>query len=224
MRNEYDRLNQVNCYSSRYYEHGYSMLTLGWNKGKQDVRFDNLVSDFASDIASASCIDLGCGFGDFLPYWRACGGEGYIGVDIVPELINEAKMRLGDIGDSLFVVADFLDEDFNYEADFIVASGPFNYKFEHASNYDFIEQCLRKSFFLCKNAVSFNFLSDKVDWKNDHAWYSSPSTILDIAFVLSRNIILRNNYMPFEFNITVFKDDSFEASDTLFTRYKNKSI
>lgn len=45
--------------------------------------------------------------------------------------------------------------------------------------------------------------------------------ILEMAYKLSRNIILRNDYMPFEFSIVIFKDDSFSKEDTLFTKYKN---
>jgi hypothetical protein len=32
--------------------------------------------------------------------------------------------------------------------------------------------------------------------------------------------MLRNDYMPFEFALFMFKDDTFSSEDTLFHRYK----
>ena len=218
MLNRNDKAKLLDRCASNYAKFGYSHHSLDWNKGKQDIRFYMLLTDVQPE--GKTVIDVGCGFGDLLPFWRKKGGESYLGVDIAPEFINEAKILHANVSDSSFILADFSDDDFKHEADFVVASGTFNYRFDHTDNYQFIEGCLKKGFSLCKEAVIFNFLSDKVDWKYDNAWYSNPSFILDMCYGLSRNVILRNDYMPFEYTVAVFKDDSFEKSDTLFTRFK----
>jgi len=207
--------------SDNYKKYGYSPCSLEWNKGKQGIRFDILTSDLHIS-KGASVIDIGCGFGDLLPYWRNIGGGTYYGVDVTPEFINEAKkLYIQHVADAEFMTADFLDENYHRTADFALVSGSLNYRFNHTDNYAFIENCMKKAFALSRQGISFNFLSDKVEWKYDYAWYSNPVVILEMAYDLSRNVVLRNDYMPFEFTITVFKDDSFEVTDTLFNRYKS---
>lgn len=73
---------------------------------------------------------------------------------------------------------------------------------------------------LCSDGLAFDFLSDKVDYRHEHTFHSSPEKVLEIAYKYSRNIVLRNDYMPFEFAIIIFKDDGFDKQDTVFHRYK----
>lgn len=220
MFNKIDKASLVLRNQNNYRQYGYSPCSLDWNKGKQAMRFGILTS-MLNVHEGASVIDIGCGFGDLFPIWHnVTGGGGYTGVDIVPEFIGEAKTRHSGANNAEFLLMDFLDDAFATNADFAAASGPFNYKFEHTDNYKFIEACMIKAFELSSEGFAFDFLSDKVDWKYDNSWYSSPAVILEMAYGLSRNVVLRNDYMPFEFSIAVFKDASFEKADTVFNRYK----
>lgn len=217
---EIDKNNLAARKQKNYEKYGKSPLALDWNKGKQNVRFDVLTSAF--NVEGKSAVDIGCGFGDLRLYLHELGGGGYFGVDISSEFIDEAKRLYADDDFARFKNIDFLHDEFNYSADLFFASGTFNYKFEHTNNYDFIKSCMTKAYKLANEGLAFDFLSDKVDWKYDHAWYSNPSVILEMAYELSRNVILRNDYMPFEFSVTIFKDDTFEVDDTLFNLYKLK--
>jgi hypothetical protein len=89
-------------------------------------------------------------------------------------------------------------------------------------NYMFINSFMQKAFNLANNGIAFDFLSDKVDFQYEHTFHSSPSKILDMAYDLSKNVILKNNYMPFEFAVMIFKDETFTKEDTIFTRYKSE--
>ena len=89
-----------------------------------------------------------------------------------------------------------------------------------ADNYDFIDACIDKALAVCRDGLAFDFLSDKVDFQLEHTFHSSPERILEMAYRYSRNVILRNDYMPFEFSVFIFNDDSFSADDTVFERYK----
>ena len=40
----------------------------------------------------------------------------------------------------------------------------------------------------------------------------------------SKNVILKNNYAPFEFTLVMFKDDSFDVNDTIFNKYKEDVV
>ena len=101
-----------------------------------------------------------------------------------------------------------------------VSSGIFNHRLEHTDSYSYIEAVLAKAFAMCREGLAFDFLSDKVDFRHEHTFHSSPERILGMAYALSRNVLLRNDYMPFEFSLFVFKDGSFSKVDTLFERFK----
>lgn len=214
-----DRRATIERYTSRYREHGYSPKSLGWDKGKQDVRFSVLTSQY--DFAGKSVLDVGCGFGDLNRILRkkCLDDYAYVGIDVVPDLIAEARSRY--VGKEInFIVGDFLEVDLADKFDYVVASGIFNHRLRHADPYDLIEAAIAKALSVSRDGLAFDFLSDKVDYRLEHTFHSSPEKVLSIAYKFSRNIVLRNDYMPFEFSLFIFKDDSFAREDTLFSRYK----
>lgn len=218
-----DRWATIERYGSRYKEYGYSPKSLGWDKGKQDVRFSILTSQY--DFAGKSVLDVGCGFGDLNKVLRqkCMDNYAYWGVDVVPDLIAEARSRYS--GENInFTVGDFLELDLATEFDYVIASGIFNHQLEHADNYDLIAAAFEKALSVSRDGLAFDFLSDKVDYRLEHTFHSSPETILSMAYKFSRNIVLRNDYMPFEFSLFIFKDDSFAREETLFCRYKTLTV
>lgn len=59
---EKDIADTVARYSKRFGEFGYSPKSLGWNKGKQDIRFEILTSLY--NFHDKTILDAGCGFGN----------------------------------------------------------------------------------------------------------------------------------------------------------------
>ncbi len=215
---EIERENIIKLYQKRYGSYGYSPKSLLWDKGKQDIRFDILTSFY--NLKYKSILDIGCGFGDLNRIlYRKFGDYNYLGIDLVEDLINKAK-ELYARPNIKFITGEFLEYDFFQKFDYIIASGIFNYKMKHVNNYTYIESIINKAMEITIDGVAFDFLSDKVDYKYEDTFHSSPEKILNIAYKYSRNIILRNDYMPFEFSVFIFKDDSFAKEDTLFSRYK----
>lgn len=204
-------------YENRYREYGYDPRTLDWDKGKQNMRFSILTSQY--DFRGREVIDIGCGFGDLNRVLSAITGGDYRywGIDVVQSLLSEAQSRYGNER-VRFHCGDFLAMDVP-EADYAIASGIFNLKLQEGDNYAFIEQVMRKAFRLCRVGFAFDFLSDKVDYGKENTFHASPEYILKLAYGLSRNVILLNNYMPFEFSLFVFKDDSFDKKCTIFHRW-----
>lgn len=218
-----DKEKVIQRYTNRYIEHGKCPKTLGWDKGKQDLRYHILFEKF--DLENKSILDIGCGFGDAnILLKNKFHNYEYTGIDIVPDLIKEAKEEYSNQNNINFILEDFLAHDFgDKKFDIVVGSGIFNFKLADRDNYEYINSILEKAFHLSKEGISFDFLSNKVEFEYELTFHSDPKIILDKAYNLSNNLILNNSYMPFEFAITIFKDISFEKKDTIFTRYKNEN-
>lgn len=205
----------VGLYVRLYEQYGYSPKSLGWNNGKQFLRFHQLTSDW--DLSGARILDVGCGFGDFLIYLDLIKAKNfeYTGIDIVEPFIKEGTARR--VGDSVkFVLGDFNELEMNQRFDFAVASGTFNLKLPSINGYDYIRNSMEKMFLLVDKAISIDFISDRAETQHDHNFNSSPEKILSMAYSFSRNVVLKNTYFPFEFSITIYKDDSFSSSTTTY--------
>lgn len=214
-----DKEKVIDRYTKRFKTYGYSPKTLGWFKGKQDIRFHILTSHV--NLENKAILDIGCGFGDLNRILKnKLNSYTYFGVDIVPALIEEGKKRYS--GSNIqFLCADFSELKIEPMFDYAIASGIFNFKLLHEDNYHYIEHIIQKSLKLCTIGIAFDFLSDKVDYEYEETFHNSPEKILSIAYKYSRNIVIRNDYMPFEFSLFITKDDSFKPETTVFNRYLN---
>jgi len=217
-----DRAGTVEKYRKGFKEYGYSPKALGWDKGRQDIRFEVLLSFFR--CRGKSILDIGCGFGDLNRYLANEYGDAYryTGIDLVDDLIDEGRRHYSE-EHIRFLNADFLEYPFKEKFDIIIGSGIFNHKFSSGHNDIFVEKVLQKAWRLCEDGLAFDFLSDKVDYRHDHTYHNNPERILGLAYGLSRNIILRNDYMPFEFSLYVGKDDRFDREDAVFNVYKQRT-
>ncbi len=218
---KFDYENIKRFYSERYRLHGYSPKSLGWDKGKQQVRFDVLTSNY--DFAGKKVLDIGCGFGDLATFLEKKYSDfTYHGVDLSNEFVTKAcEFHQGKIGRT-FEAIDILSLNNETKYDYAIASGTFNLALPNCDNYQFLEQVIEKTLDVCRDGFAFDFLSDKVDYQLKDTFHYAPEKVLEIAYKYSRNIVLRNDYMPFEFALILSKNDSFSAEDTLFCKYKNE--
>ncbi|MCA9025235.1 MAG: class I SAM-dependent methyltransferase [Planctomycetaceae bacterium] len=197
-----DIAETVQRYTDRYETFGYSPMTLGWNKGRQHIRFEALTSLFP--LKGKRILDIGCGFGDLNTLLvDTCGDDyQYLGIDLVPSLVAEAKVRW-QRPNVEFLVGDFLKTDFKVPFDIAIASGIFNHRLSAGDNYEVIHATIARTFSLVKDGLAFDFLSDQVDFTHAHTFHSAPSRLLQMAYGFSRKVVLRNDYLPFEFAIFV---------------------
>jgi len=214
-----DRLDYVERYEKRLQEFGYSPATLGWGvHGRQEVRF-SVLAELALRMPDSSVLDVGCGFCDLSDFLVRHGWHGrYTGIDIVPGLLEVARqlhpgldVREADITDG----GAELDE-----YDFVISSGVFNAKLPSGSNDMHIRNALASMYGRSRFATCMDFLSTHVDFQKPGAHHTDPGWALAEARHLTRRLLLRHDYMPYEFALFLFRDDSVSERN-VFRRYEN---
>ena len=123
-------------------------------------------------------------------------------VDINPNLIKIPKEKHLD---ACFEIKDILIDEINHKFDWALLSGVFNFKL--SDNKSFIQNMFKKMFKICNKGVAADFMSTYVDFKNEDAYYASPEQIFSFCKTISKRVMLRHDYMPFEFCVYIYKDD-----------------
>ena len=198
-------------YSNLFKKYGYDPNYVNWGpgKGKFSLRFEILCQ--IGNLNNSSILDLGCGFGDLYGYlkFRKIKVK-YHGVDINPELLKIGKKIYPNI---TLEERDIEKKKFYKKFDWVLASGITS----HASTYPHLRGVMTEMFKICKKGFAMNFVSDNVDFKIKGLFYSSPEKIITISRSLSNRVILRHDYMPFEFTIYVYKDNKKTSIDYTLT-------
>jgi ubiquinone/menaquinone biosynthesis C-methylase UbiE len=209
---EEEKKETIERYNERLKKYGYDPKTLGWLKGKQDIRFYILTEIGIRN--NDSILDVGCGFGDLFGFFNKKKMDiKYTGVDINPNLIDIGKKVYPSAN---FSVMDFEQEDIDKKFDWVLASGIFNFKLEN--NEKFIKNMLKKMFDISKKGVAVDFMSSYVDFQNEGAYHTKPEEVFSYSKTLSKRVALRNDYFPFEFCLYLYKNDSFNEK-TVFIEY-----
>lgn len=206
----------IKLYDGHFQKYGVTQEGLGWGKkNRSDIRFHVLTSHFHLD--GSSILDVGCGFGDLFPFLKKQKVKAfrYTGIDINPAFVDIAEKKYPE---GKFFVANLLGKKLPSHFDYVFASGIFNDKIPGAKKrtekmLDAINAHTRKGF-------AVNFLSDKVDYRLPHTNHTDPAWALRLCYEFSRNVILRNDYMPFEFTIIVNKDEKFDKKKSVYDSYE----
>lgn len=208
----------VKRYSDRYRKFGYDTRTLGWgSKEQQEYRFAQTVAtniEFGGKVV----LDIGCGFGDYFGYLRQAGIpiSGYVGWDINPDLINEARARHQADSRASFEVRNVLDlsEQVNPVADVGISLGVLNFNLKHAcDNYDYSYRFIAASLALVRCTLIVDFLSvarEKSYPQEDFVFYHDPSVMLNYALTHSSDVLVKHDYSPIpqkEFMLVISKDE-----------------
>lgn len=203
--NKEDREAIVSLYEGRYAELGYDVRTLGWH-GREDqgLRFKVLCD--VANLSGASICDIGCGFGDLVPYLRERFGDfRYTGIDLSPSLVEEARRRHPEYE---FHCLDILDDRFDLRADYFLLSGALNFRV--ADNWKLTSEMLTLMFSHASKGVSVNFLTSYVNFQRDHNYHHSPEQVFGFAHTLTRRIALRHDYPLWEFTLYLYKEPQHE--------------
>ncbi len=194
-------------YQKRLQEHGATAEGVGWNGAvAQEVRFAQLCRVIQHDSFSVN--DLGCGTGDLAGYLRTRYQQArYLGLDVMPAMIDAAKTRFNDRQTRFRLIKAY---DALPEADYTLASGIFNLKFDKSTAQwkQYILRTLQRMNRASQFGFAFNALtkySDKPKMKRE-LYYADPLWLFDFCKLhFSRNVALLHDYDLFGFTILVKK-------------------
>lgn len=212
-------LKMEEYYKNLFNKFGYSTESLGWHKGNQFLRFYQLTNHW--ELENSSILDVGCGFGDFNKYLELnkITKYNYVGIDLLNDFITEANKQYSNENIN-FILGNFMKTKINTNIDYSIASGTFNYKIKEVDCYNYVYDNMKKMFDISNKAIAIDFLSSRVDYFHEHNFNYCPSKILEMAYGLSRRVILNNSFLPFEFAIVIFKDDEFDPKTSKFYEIK----
>lgn len=192
----------VSRYQDRIAKFGANIKSLAsGTELRRMLRFETLSE--IGDLEGAKILDLGCGFGDFYDFLRNKGiNVDYYGIDIVPEHIKVASTRYPGVNFELRDLEDYPYE--NQSFDYVFCSQVFNFNLGNNKNITLVHSILNQIFKISRKGIAVDFLTNYVDYEEDHLYYFSPEEIFSyIKKHISKCVTLRHDYGLYEFCIYV---------------------
>lgn len=218
---------QTEKYRENFHKYGYSEMSMFMPSDRRVIRYYELLKNCEffqrQDLKAPVVIcDAGCGFGDINGYLKTLGMEHYhyIGLDVVEEFIEAGRVRYGNER-IRYLERNFLTDDLSdLEFDYAVSSQTFTIPYtDRQENYEVIFDSVRKLYAQCKKGVSFNFFTDRGDFRRPDTAYHSPMKLLEFAYTLSHNLVLDNSCFPYECTLTIIKDDVCGKNGMVYDRF-----
>jgi ubiquinone/menaquinone biosynthesis C-methylase UbiE len=176
---------------------------VGWGSSNSQKKRFRVLTEIG-DLDNNTILDVGCGLGAYFEYiHNSHPNLLYTGVDINPNMIQEAQQRYSDIE---FIHTDITSETHalnNRKFDYIFLSGALNLSADQ--HYDTVEGIMKEMFTMANKGVAINFLSVFSDYLSPGEFYCNPEKILKIAFSFTKKVTLRHDYMPHDFTIYLYK-------------------
>lgn len=183
-------------------KHGDSFQSVNWgSQESQNLRFEILLKPFVEKKhvgGKLSLLDVGCGLGHLFTHLqqRNLPFE-YLGIDIIPDMVAQAKLRHPEANFEIATVSDIKNAKF----DVVVASGIFYVAYDQKKMNLEIEQM----FSLCNWGIAFNSLSKWAPSMEEPDFYADPQDVLSFCQTLSTCLSFKHDYMPHDFSVHLFK-------------------
>ena len=200
-------------YDALVRKHGDAPEASQWSNRDTQFRRFAVLAGIAPDLAASSILDLGCGTGALLTFLNEHVGfsGSYTGIDISPEAIKVARQNHPE---ARFLHHDLLTDTLDEQFDYVMISGIFNNKLKNEEVcMKYLQDILVRTFGIAKKGVAFNAMSKYVDYEDENLCYFQPEEIFSFCKRrLSSRVTLRHDYrvkdnvIPFEFTVYVYKD------------------
>lgn len=196
-------LNHRKNYQKSFRKYGLDPKALKWaSKRAAEQRYEQIVLDI--DFEGKTILDVGCGFGDIIPYISAKAKKfEYKGIDITPEFIREAKKLYPE---HKFIVGDYFDRPLKENFDVVICSGVLNANVK--DNLGFRKKAIKIMFGHVKEILVFNMAGKYPQPKTSpesNVWFADSLEILKYCMGLTKKVIFRHHYHSRDFTIVMFK-------------------
>ena len=175
---------------------------LGWRGAEsQRKRFEVLLR--LSDFTGTTVLDAGCGYGDLKAFLdQHCRPFTYIGIDHMPEFINEAKARYCGSPDTYFYRTDFTLAQLP-QVDYVIASGAFCYRCADPGHYF---SMVRKLFDAARIALAFNMLDRAAFPQHDLLTGHDRGEVMAFCRTLAPRVESIGGYLEDDFTVFLYRD------------------
>ncbi|MDO8489487.1 MAG: methyltransferase domain-containing protein [Candidatus Omnitrophota bacterium] len=142
-------------------------------------------------LKGATCLDVGCGTGDFSAYVRKRGARSYTGIDILGSVIATARKKYPK---EKFLKQDILKQAIEDRYDFVFCSGALSVKLS-VDNYVFLASMVKAMLGASKKGLVFNFLTDIDEDPDEDLFFYNVGRVVGICLRVapkSQITVLRN--------------------------------
>ena len=216
MNKDFNTSNVAQLYADKLRQYGHSAAGLSQGEGGKALLRYQIVKRAILDAPDGSLLDVGCGFGDTLPYLRAQGWQGaYTGIDIAEDVLRIARdtyPRAHFLRGDVLTLFDGREQLFDH----VIGICSFTLKIASGNTDAYYGRCLERMYALCKKSCSVNFMSSHVDYQKEVAWHADPQEWLGRAMALTRCVTLDHAFLPFEFALTLRRASIDAQNNYLF--------
>ena len=194
---------KIQEYQAKFREHKGSPKSLKWTSHESAVeRYRQIVADV--DFESRSVLDVGCGFGDIIPYISAkTQSFEYTGIDMVPEFVDLAQQRYPDYS---FQVGTYFESPLEQQFDIVLCCGALNSNMDNPIEYR--KQAIATMFSHADVAVVFNMAGHHPRPKypeTSKVYYADSQEILEFCYTLTSKVIFRQHYSKKDFTVVLYR-------------------
>lgn len=191
----------------------HSPEVLGWLSIEEQQFLFDVITAYISE--SDSILDVGCGRGDLYMYlaekWNIdAGAYNYTGIDYNPYMIDIGQQKYPNVN---LIMADIYDNESleainNMSADWVVASGAFNYKVTE-DMYAYVFKCIDNMLKYANKGVAINLMTDYYD-ATDEALVSQmfkydPVYVFSVLSSRYPKTVTRMDYMEGDVTFYILK-------------------
>lgn len=175
----------------------------------QRMRFEVFVLNH--DLQGCSLLDVGCGTGDLFGHLQRRGTAcAYTGIDLSSGMIRRARERFPS---ATFLEGNAVDALPGRQFDYTVSIGIHNVKVPNA--WDILAASLRHQYELCTRAAHASLLTDRYEMFGEHVQAWRVEEVLALALSITPYVVLRNDYLPNDFSITLYRRPLIETAQNL---------
>lgn len=198
-----DKNAVIQRYQSRIGAHGVGLDSMkSGDAHKQAIR--HAIHATALRGERPTILDVGSGIGQYYQYLLTHGVPcDYTGYDIVGEYVAFCRTTYPQ---AHFEERNIFEVGIDGMFDTVVMSQVFNNRYAHSDNMAVMAQAMQLAFAHSRVSVSIDMMSSYVDYQSDELFYYAPEAIFALARSMTKRVIIRHDYRPFEFCVQLFHD------------------